>query len=48
MLDGAPRRMRPKEISKMRNDPHKDWDNLFNQLPLDTTLSVEQLEKVKR
>jgi hypothetical protein len=32
----------------MRNDPHKDWDNLFNQLPLDTTLSVEQLEKVKR
>ena len=31
----------------MNNDSHQDWDDLFNQLPVDTTPHVEQLEKVK-
>lgn len=32
----------------MHDDSHQDWDTLFNQLPVDTTLRAEQLEKVKR
>ena len=32
----------------MHDDSHQDWDTLFNQLPVDTNLHVEQLEKVKR
>lgn len=32
----------------MHDDSHQDWVTLFNQLPVDTTLRVEQLEKIKR
>ena len=40
--------MRLMEISKMHDDTHQDWDTFFNHLPVDTTLRVEQHEKVKR
>ena len=32
----------------MHDDSLQDWDTLFSQLPVDTTLSVEQLKKFKR
>lgn len=32
----------------MHNDPHDDWDNLFDQLPVDSTVSDEQRESVKQ
>ncbi len=31
----------------MHDDPHYDWEKLFNQVPVDATSSVEQRENVK-
>jgi hypothetical protein len=46
-VSGDPFLNRHKEITKMHNDPHYDWEKLFDQVPVDSIATVEQCENVK-
>jgi hypothetical protein len=47
MLQGDPPLIRRREITKMHDDPHDDWEKLFDQVPVDSTVSLEQRESAR-